>query len=83
MPNVRTALYGIAALSGSVLLGVSAWAAPIGPRLEITSHVIPAAMCGRSCNSGGQYFPGPPEVCSENGLNYCGPSGVGPHPEWA
>jgi hypothetical protein len=33
-----------------------------------------AAMCGRSCNNGGRYIPGPPDVCAANGLNYCGSS---------
>ena len=33
-----------------------------------------AAMCGRSCNNGGRYIPGPPAVCAANGLNYCGSS---------
>ena len=27
-----------------------------------------AAMCGRSCNNGGRYIPGPPGVCAENGI---------------
>lgn len=35
------------------------------------------AMCGRSCRSGGRYVQGPPQVCAEVGLNYCGPSGGG------
>jgi hypothetical protein len=39
-----------------------------------------AAMCGRSCNSGGRYYPGPPEVCAQYDLNYCGPSRGGPPP---
>ena len=39
-----------------------------------TAIVTPAAMCGRSCRSGGRYIPGPPSVCAEEGLNYCGPS---------
>lgn len=33
-----------------------------------------AAMCGRSCNSGGRYIPGPPSVCADHGLRYCGSS---------
>ena len=36
--------------------------------------VTPAAMCGRSCRNGGRYIPGPPSVCAEEGLNYCGSS---------
>jgi len=37
-----------------------------------TAIVTPAAMCGRSCRNGGRYIPGPPSVCAEEGLNYCG-----------
>ena len=40
--------------------------------------VMPAAMCGRTCQSGGRYIPGPPSVCDENGLLYCGSSRGGP-----
>ena len=40
----------------------------------------PAAMCGRSCAGGGRYYPGPPEVCAEYGLNFCGPSRPPPPP---
>jgi hypothetical protein len=36
--------------------------------------VAPAAMCGNTCRSGGRYFPGPPSVCADEGLSYCGPS---------
>ena len=44
----------------------------------------PAAMCGFSCRTGGRYIPGPPSVCYEEGLNYCGPSrGYGGPPPWA
>jgi hypothetical protein len=42
--------------------------------LDNGSLATPAAMCGYSCRSGGRYIPGPPSVCAENGLNYCGPS---------
>jgi hypothetical protein len=46
---------------------------------ETISLVSPAAMCGYSCRSGGRYIPGPPSVCAENGMNFCGPSRpVGP-----
>jgi hypothetical protein len=31
-------------------------------------------MCGRSCRNGGRYIPGPPSVCADEGLNYCGSS---------
>src|SRR4051812_20391316 len=53
-----------------LVLGFAAFAIGV---IGITS-AAEAAMCGRSCNSGGRYFPGPPEVWGENGLNYCGPS---------
>ncbi len=39
-----------------------------------TESVTPAAMCGRSCRNGGRYIPGPPSVCADEGLNYCGSS---------
>jgi hypothetical protein len=38
------------------------------------SLVTPVAMCGRSCRNGGRYIPGPPGVCAQNGLEYCGSS---------
>lgn len=34
----------------------------------------PAAMCGYSCRSGGRYIPGPPSVCYDRGMEYCGSS---------
>jgi hypothetical protein len=57
----------------ALLLGFAALAVGFG-----ISSAADAAMCGRSCNNGGRHFPGPPEVCAENGLNYCGPSRRGP-----
>ena len=48
--------------------------APMPTDAAIFSAVTPAAMCGRSCRNGGRYIPGPPSVCEENDLNYCGPS---------
>jgi hypothetical protein len=44
------------------------------------SAVMPVAMCGRTCRNGGRYFRGPPEVCAENGLEYCGSSRGGGGP---
>jgi hypothetical protein len=38
------------------------------------SLLTPAAMCGRSCAGGGRHIPGPPGVCRDHGLRYCGPS---------
>src|SRR4051812_20789960 len=42
--------------------------------------VTPAAMGGYTCRNGGRYIPGPPEVCSQRGLEYCGSSRGGPGP---
>ena len=44
------------------------------------SLVTPVAMCGRSCRGGGRYIQGPPSVCEQYDLNYCGPSRRGPEP---
>ena len=52
-----------------VLLGFAVLAVGFG-----ISSAADAAMCGRSCYGGGRYIPGPPEVCAENGLRYCGSS---------
>jgi hypothetical protein len=49
---------------------------PSLPTLE--SAATPAAMCGRSCRNGGRYIPGPPEVCYQQGLEYCGSSREAP-----
>ena len=46
----------------------------------VPALVEPAAMCGRTCRGGGRYIPGPPSVCEENGLLYCGSSRGGPGP---
>jgi hypothetical protein len=46
---------------------------------ETGSLATPAAMCGYSCRGGGRYIPGPPSVCAEEGLRFCGSSrGFGP-----
>ena len=43
--------------------------------LDVAGAIVtPAAMCGRSCRNGGRYIPGPPSVCADEGLNYCGSS---------
>src|SRR5512132_1834883 len=52
-------------------------AAPLGMSVDVDaagSLVTPAAMCGRSCRGGGRYIPGPPSVCADEGLRYCGSS---------
>jgi hypothetical protein len=46
--------------------------------LDAGALVSPAAMCGYTCRSGGRYIPGPPEVCYERGLEYCGSSREAP-----
>jgi hypothetical protein len=48
--------------------------------LGLGASTAEAAMCGRYCTSGGRYYPGPPSVCAEYGLNYCGPSRPAPQP---
>jgi hypothetical protein len=60
-------------------LGASSAGAAVGTSipsraLATLSATTPAAMCGYSCRSGGRYIPGPPSVCAEEGLNFCGPS---------
>ena len=53
-------------------------AAPAPSGYGRDAPVTPAAMCGRTCQSGGRYIPGPPEVCYERGLEYCGSSREAP-----
>lgn len=66
--------YGLVALMfGLGLTGAEALV--VKPSLPgIEGIATPAAMCGRSCRNGGRYIPGPPEVCYQNGLEYCGSS---------
>jgi hypothetical protein len=54
--------------------------APIRSDVKSFSAVTPVAMCGRSCRNGGRYIQGPPSVCEQYDLNYCGPSRRGPEP---
>ena len=50
-----------------------------GLLVSVLSTGADAAMCGRSCYGGGRYIPGPPDVCYDYGLRYCGSSrGGGP-----
>jgi|RhiMethySRZTD1v2_1073278.scaffolds.fasta_scaffold20597_3 hypothetical protein len=69
-----------------LMLGLGASAAeafgvkPIPADAASLTIVTPAAMCGRSCQGGGRYIAGPPSVCEQYGLNYCGPSRGGPQP---
>ena len=72
----KFALFGAMVLASVVSLG-SAQAFVGSPGLSgiaALPGVTPAAMCGRSCEGGGRYIPGPPEVCAERGLRYCGSS---------
>ena len=72
---MKRALTGLAA-------GAALWlaAAPAGAMPGMTGGFAgagpaqPAAMCGYSCRSGGRYIPGPPGVCADEGLRYCGSS---------
>src|SRR4051812_50054106 len=58
-----------------VSLGLSgADAAAVRPETLGIEGATPVAMCGYSCRRGGRYIPGPPSVCYEEGLNFCGPS---------
>jgi hypothetical protein len=49
-------------------------ASPVVTGITADSLATPVAMCGRSCRGGGRYIPGPPEVCYQRGLEYCGSS---------
>src|SRR3954451_23707831 len=75
-PLIRASL-----VCGALVLGLgggSASAFVAGPRspeaLGITPSVTPVAMCGDTCRRGGRYIPGPPQVCYDRGLEYCGSS---------
>jgi hypothetical protein len=60
-----------------LILGLSGAEAFVGkPSMPegVGSPISPAAMCGQSCRNGGRYVPGPPSVCEERGLQYCGSS---------
>jgi len=60
-------------------LGLIGAAAAVTPPVSqgsfaVGAPLLPAAMCGYSCRGGGGYVPGPPSVCYERGLTFCGPS---------
>jgi hypothetical protein len=67
---------GASMLVGLGLSGAQAAAIRLLPpeALGVGSGSTPAAMCGYRCEYGGRYIPGPPSVCQERGLNFCGPS---------
>jgi hypothetical protein len=73
---MRKTLMGAAALSGLWIGMGAAQAAPgIPGGVAGAGLAQPVAMCGYTCRNGGRYIPGPPSVCAEEGLRYCGPSG--------
>ena len=68
----RAIKFGLAA-GVLVSLGLSgAEAAAVRPETLGIEGATPVAMCGYSCRRGGRYIPGPPSVCYEEGLNFCG-----------
>jgi hypothetical protein len=67
---VATLMMSVASLSGAqAFVGT-----PGLSGIEALPGLTPAAMCGHTCEGGGRYIPGPPEVCYERGLRYCGSS---------
>src|SRR5436853_7627111 len=73
--------YAILLTLGFSASGAQAFVAnPISTIQAGSSSVTPVAMCGRSCRNGGRYIQGPPSVCEQYDLNYCGPSRRGPEP---
>ena len=72
---MKYALASAMLILGLGLTGAEAFVAgPTRIDTAVGSAVQPAAMCGRSCEFGGRYVPGPPSVCYERGLNFCGAS---------
>src|SRR4051812_49828901 len=69
--------YGLATamLIGLGLTGADAAAIrPMSPEaLGLGALSTPAAMCGYTCSAVAD-VPGPPQVCYQRGLQYCGPS---------
>ena len=67
----------VAALAAGLGFG-AAQAAVGGPArgdaFGVDGTATPVAMCGHTCRSGGRYIPGPPSVCRDEGLEYCGSS---------
>jgi hypothetical protein len=75
-----TALTRFSLASGALVLGLgvsSASAFAAGPRspeaLGAAAMAEPAALCGYTCSAVAD-VPGPPQVCYQRGLQYCGPS---------
>jgi hypothetical protein len=66
---------GVLVLGFNVSGAMASVIKPMPPgALGARSTATPAAMCGYTCRSGGRYIPGPPQVCYDRGLEYCGPS---------
>jgi len=66
---------GLAAMMMLGVVGAHAFVAiPAAQHGNSESAVLPAAMCGFRCEYGGRYIPGPPSVCYERGMRFCGPS---------
>jgi hypothetical protein len=70
----------VALASSCALISVADALVTRAPSVPGALEATPAAMCGNSCRNGGRYFPGPPSVCAEEGLNYCGSSRGGYSP---
>ena len=69
---MRSFLFAVAfALSMSVTAEAS-----VGVRIPPTAVLAttPIAMCGYACRGDARYIPGPPAVCYQHGLEYCGSS---------
>jgi hypothetical protein len=68
----------IAVVGSSMLVfglgGAQAFVAAPQPAAVAATMFKPVAMCGYTCRSGGRYIPGPPEVCTRRGMEYCGSS---------
>ena len=80
----KRAIFGSGyAIALTLFLGAGSAEAFVGAPMPVDAaglSATPVAMCGRTCRSGGRYIPGPPEVCYERGLEYCGSSRGGPGP---
>ena len=72
---MRQVFLSLAAGGALWLAALPAGAAPAVPGgIAGAGPSEPVAMCGYSCRNGGRYIPGPPGVCAEEGLRYCGSS---------
>ena len=82
--NTLTSLGFASAILLTLGFGASSAQAFIGKPIPLdaanASVVTPVAMCGRSCRGGGRYIQGPPSVCEQYDLNYCGSSRRGAEP---